>query len=91
MDSGEPKTLGHGYRAEYGSLRLIAEQREESVKIALFDKTNSKTIWIGDAPNMQAAKDMALAEAVKYFSSNPLVGSQGLPVWEASKDPFSSL
>ena len=91
MNSSEPKNLHEGYRAEYGSLRLFIEQGEDSVKIAVFDKISSKTIWTGDAPNIQTAKDIALVEAVKHLSSNPLAGSGGLPVWELYRDPFSGL
>jgi hypothetical protein len=72
-------------------LRLLVQQKEDSVKIVVFDTINNKSIWSGDAQTMEDAKDAALLKALKHLSSNPLVGSQGLSVWEPYTDEISKL
>jgi hypothetical protein len=92
MCSNDAPKLNEGYRAEYGpTLRLLVQQKEESVKILVFDKISNKPIWKGDTQSMQDAKDTALAHAVRHLSKNPLAGSQGLPVWEPYTDEISNL
>jgi|HubBroStandDraft_6_1064221.scaffolds.fasta_scaffold1113776_1 hypothetical protein len=91
MNSPEPEKLKHGCKAEYGNLRLLVEQYEDSVKIAISDMSSNRTIWEGDAPTIDLAKEKAIIEATKHCGDNPLTGSLGLPVWEAHKDPFSNL
>jgi hypothetical protein len=86
------RTLPHrGYRAEYGSLRLIVEQAEDSVKITVFAKLKQEPAWTGEAQTMRDAKDIALVEARKYLSGNPLANPQGLPHWEPYMDEISNL
>jgi hypothetical protein len=90
MDS-TPELLHHGYRAEYGSLRLIVEQKQDSVKIEVFDTNTSKSVWNGDAATMQEAKDAALSEAIMSMGHNPLIGSLGLPAWKPYTDEIARL
>jgi hypothetical protein len=87
MASTDSPKLNEGYQAEYGGLRLLVQQKEDSVKAIVFDKARKAVIWNGDAPNMDDAKDSALLAAREWLA-NP---SESLPEWEPYIDQISNL
>lgn len=91
MHPSEPPKLNDGFQSNHGNLRLTVLQKEDSVKIAVFDTTGNKQIFNGEAPTIQEAKDQAHAKAVNHFRSNPLGDPGGLPVWLSYTDKIANL
>ena len=65
-----------GCRAEYASLCLVVQRREESFEFTVFD--GNTIVWRANATNREAAKDGAVFEALEWLG-HPSVPS---PAWE---------